>query len=167
MTATQLFLTFLRETCTYQEYLFFGRVLSEDHGNRYFLKRPLFKKDFVEGYLSRNNRHLANFMTRLFILAPNLINKRSCNPRWKWIVKQHTQTRLDQMRWNDYRGKGVYLNYYRDKWYCWLWHRVDWVDVKKKMHSPFKKNEEYDFKLLEKGSSRYKPYKGRISWARL
>jgi hypothetical protein len=167
MTATQVFLTFLRETCTLQEYLFFGRIISSDCGNRYFRKRPLFKKDFVEGYLSRNNRYLANFMTRLFILAPNLIKKRHGNPRWDWIVKQHTRSRIEQMRWSNFRGKGVYLNYYRNNWYSWLCHRIHWDETEKRMHSPFKKGEEYDFKLLKKGDKRYKPYFIRTTWARL
>ena len=46
-----------------------------DNGNKYFRKRRLYKNTFVEDYLSRNNRALNNFMTRLFILAPNLKDK--------------------------------------------------------------------------------------------
>lgn len=106
-------------------------------------------------------------MTRLFILAPNLIKKRHGNPRWGWIVKRHTGSRIEQMRWSDFRGKGIYLNYYRDNWYSWLCHRIDWDETEKRMHSPFKKGEEYDFKLLKKGDKRYKPYFIRTTWARL
>lgn len=152
MTATQVFLTFLRETCTYQEYLFFGRIISSDCGNKYFKKRPLYKRDFVEGYLSRNNRHLGNFMTRLFILAPNLIEKREYNPRWAKIVKNHTRTRREQSRWSNFRGKGVYFNYYRNLWYAWLNSRIDWVETRKRMYSPFKKGETYNFILKNNDS---------------
>ena len=150
MTATQVFLTFLRETCTIEEYFFFANVIGKDNGNKYFKKRPLFKNNFVEAYLSRNNRHLANFMTRLFVLAPNLINKRHRNPRWDWIVKRHTRTRTEERRWSNFMGKGVYFNYYRNKWYFWLCFRIDWDKTEKRKNSPFKKGETYDFKLKDK-----------------
>ena len=138
MTATQVFIQFLRETCTFQEYLFFRHIISHDNGNKYFRNRPLFKPDFVEGYLSRNNRPLAGFMSRVFVLAPNLTRKSNLNPRWGFIIKT----------WRGRRGmysKGRYVLYYRRMWRYWLEKRVEVTD--KKLCSPFKKGETYDFKL--------------------
>ena len=58
----------------------------------------------------------------------------------------------------------MYVNYYKRSWNKFL---KENIVSEKKINSPFKKGEEYDFKLLEKGTSKYKPYKGKISWARL
>ena len=138
MTATQVFIQFLRETCTFQEYLFFRHIISHDNGNKYFRKRPLFKPDFVEGYLSRNNRPLAGFMSRIFVLAPNLTKKANLNPRWGYLIKTWTGRRM-------YYSKGRYVLYYRRNWRYWLEKRVDVGD--KKLCSPFKKGESYNFKL--------------------
>jgi hypothetical protein len=151
MTATQVFLTFLRETCTLEEYLFFSETIGKNNGNRYFKNRPLFKKDFVEGYLSRNNRHLRGFMTRLFILAPNLVKHKHLNPRWIAYYKAHRG-------WNS-KPSGMYVNMYKWRWYSWLDKRV--VVTNKKLQSPFKKGETYDFKLNNKQINL------RKSWAKL
>ncbi len=151
MTATQVFLTFLRETCTLQEYLFFSYIIGKDNGNRYFRTRPLFKPDFVEGYLSRNNRHLRGFMTRLFILAPNLVKCKRLNPRW---VKYHKT-----FGGRPWKLSGMYVNMYRWRWYDWLDRRV--IITNKKLQSPFKKGETYDFQLNDK------PSRMRTSWAEL
>jgi hypothetical protein len=151
MTATQVLLTFLRETCTIQEYLFFANVIGKNNGNRYFKNRPLFKPDFVEGYLSRNNRHLRGFMTRLFILAPNLVKCKHLNPRWcEFYNKNKRYIR---------KANGSYINLYRHRWHSWLSQRITITD--KKLESPFKKGETYDFKLSDK------PLKLRKSWVEL
>lgn len=139
MTATQLFLRFLRETCTVQEYKFFAYTIVNNNGNKYFKKRPLYKPNFVEGYLSRNNRHLRNFMTRLFILAPNLIKNKYNNPRWIKFLKHN--------RIKGYKTNGAYVNMYRWRWHDWLDKRIE-ID-NKKLQSPFKKGEQYNFKLKE------------------
>ena len=86
MTATQVFLLFLKKNCILQEYLFFRNIIMNDNGNRFFRKRRLYKNTFVEDYLSRNNRTLSNFMTRMFILAPNLKNQKWKNPRY-YIIR--------------------------------------------------------------------------------
>lgn len=151
MTATQVFLTFLRETCTFQEYMFFSNIIGKNNGNRYFKNRPLFKKDFVEGYLSRNNRHLRGFMTRLFILAPNLVKCKHLNPRW---VKYRNSFPTRQ-----HKLSGMYVNMYKWRWHSWLDKRVIVTD--KKLESPFKKGEAYDFKLNDKSA------KLRESWVKL
>ena len=86
MTATQVFLLFLKKNCILEEYLFFRNTIMNNNGNRYFRKRRLYKNTFVEDYLSRNNRTLSNFMTRMFILAPNLKNQMWNNPRY-YIIR--------------------------------------------------------------------------------
>lgn len=151
MTATQVFLTFLRETCTIQEYMFFSYVIGKNNGNRYFKNRPLFKPDFVEGYLSRNNRHLSGFMTRLFVLAPNLVKYKHLNPRWVEYRKI--------FRGRSHKLSGMYVNMYRWRWYTWLNRRVIVTD--KKLGSPFKKGETYDFQLNNESSGL------RKSWVEL
>jgi len=100
----------------------------------------LFKPDFVEGYLSRNNRPLAGFMSRIFVLAPNLTKRTDLNPRWAWLRKNWRSGRGRQMR-----SKGAYVLYYKRNWRYWLEKRIEVTD--KKLCSPFKKGETYDFKL--------------------
>ena len=162
MTATQLLFLFLKEECTIGEMRFFKYVILKDCGNKYFRKRPLFKPTFVEDYLSRNNRALNNFMTRLFILAPNLKNNRHMNPRWKMIKddfnkrhegKEYTVkivdwggndtglTRKVRVMFKPYQC-GMYVNYYRSKWNQFL---NDKIESDKKFNSPFKKGESYEF----------------------
>ena len=149
MTATQLFLQFLREECDVGEYLFFREIISHDPGNKYFKNRPLFKKDFVEGYLTRNNRQLYGFMKRIFVLAPNLVRKRVNNPMWKKIVKEHTSyTDEEWNRWGRANlkrcGSGMYVKKYCDKWYHFLATRVE---GNKSPYSCFKKGEDNQFTI--------------------
>ena len=155
MTATQVFLTFLRETCTFQEYLFFSNIIGKDNGNKYFRTRPLFKPDFVEGYLSRNNRSLREFMGRLFVLAPNLVNKRQNNPRWNKLLVSFGS----MPRFKLHKAKGLYVCMYKRRWNYWLDRRIIVVD--KKLKSPFKKGETYEFQLGGKPSGMKK------SWVKL
>ena len=163
MTATQLFFLFLKEECLIDEMRFFKWAVMKETGNKYFRKRPLFKPTFVEDYLSRNNRALNNFMTRLFILAPNLINFRHKNPRLKIIVQQFNQRNqgkiIQKKRTSSWNGSivwfdeicsfhpyksGMYVNYYIRKWNKFL---NDKIVSNKKFNSPFRKGEVYDFKL--------------------
>lgn len=157
MTATQLFLQFLRENCTLGEYLFFREIISHNTGNRYFKTRPLFKKDFVEGYLSRNNRQLRSFVTRLFILAPNLVKRRGSNPRWQMLYDRYKDEDDVERYWRHWwlavmnaRGTGVYVKYYVDRWHHFLDYRVDWDKSNKKACSCFKKGEDNQFVLKDK-----------------
>lgn len=163
MTATQLFFLFLKEECTIDEMRFFKWAVMKNPDNKYFRKRPLFKPTFVEDYLSRNNRALNNFMTRLFILAPSLKNARHRNPRWKMIKNDFIQRnegkviKYKEKSWIDdsivWRERpcyfknfncGMYVNYYRRKWNQFLNEKIE---SDKKFNSPFKKGESYDFKL--------------------
>ena len=168
MTATQVFLMFLKKCLTHEEYMFFRNIIMYDNGNKYFRKRRLYKNDFVEGYLSRNNRALNNFMTRLFILAPNLKKYFYKNPRYKLIKdtwrsehegKEYTKeiksadtgevlfTRRRIVVWRECQGTGMYVNYYKHLWNKFLREYID--DSEKKINSPFKKGESYKFKLKD------------------
>lgn len=165
MTATQVFLLFLKKRCTIDEYLFFKNIITTNNGNRYFSKRRLYKNTFVEDYLSRNNRSLSNFMTRLFILAPNLIDLRSDNPRYRIIQKEwsnrnegkhitltktykgRTYARTITLFWNHSLGKGMYFNYYRRLWNKFLKENIDCSE--KSMFSRFEKGKKYNFKWKE------------------
>lgn len=171
MTATQVFLLFLKKNCILEEYLFFRNTIMNNNGNRYFRKRRLYKNTFVEDYLSRNNRTLSNFMTRMFILAPNLKNQMWKNPRYymiknawklehdgkeyKKVFKNHitgevTFTTRNTVRWIEYKGAGMYVRYYTRLWNKFLREHID--DTEKKINSPFKKGETYNFKLKTNGA---------------
>ena len=170
MTATQVFLLFLKKNCILEEYLFFRNTIMNNNGNRYFRKRRLYKNTFVEDYLSRNNRTLSNFMTRMFILAPNLKNQKWKNPRyyiirngWKiehegkeykkefknHITGEVTFTKRNTVKWIEYKATGMYVRYYTRLWNKFLREHID--DSEKKINSPFKKGETYNFKLKTNG----------------
>ena len=143
---------------------FFKYTILKNNGNKYFRKRPLYTPTFVEDYLTRNNRCLNNFMTRLFILAPNLKNNRCMNPRWR-IIKNDFDKRHEGKEYTtkivDWDGNdtgltrkvpvmfrpyqcGMYVNYYRSKWNQFLNEKIE---SDKKFNSPFKKGEHYEFRL--------------------
>ena len=170
MTATQVLFLFLKECCTIDEMRFFKHVIMKDNGNKYFRKRPLFTPTFVEDYLARNNRCLNNYMTRLFILAPNLKNLRYKNPRMSYIARDFNTRNRGKSRtvkikdwFGVYTGEvrqypvtfnpsrcGMYVNYYRRKWNQFL---KENIESDKKINSPFKKGESYDFKLKTKNDT--------------
>lgn len=171
MTATQVFLLFLKKNCILEEYLFFRNTIMNNNGNRYFRKRRLYKNTFVEDYLSRNNRTLSNFMTRMFILAPNLINNMHENPRYyiirnRWKAehegKEYTKyiksaqtgavlfARKGIVKWEEFRGTRMYFRYYTRLWNKFLREYID--DSEKKINSPFKKGESYNFRLKIHGA---------------
>jgi len=164
MTATQLLFLFFKDCCTINEMRFFKYTILKDNGNKYFRKRPLYTPTFVEDYLTRNNRCLNNYMTRLFILAPNLKYNRSMNPRWRTIKndfnkrhegKEYTVKIVDwdgndtgltskvRVMFKPYQC-GMYVNYYRSKWNQFLNEKIE---SDKKFNSPFKKGEHYEFRL--------------------
>jgi len=164
MTATQVLFLFLKEECTIKEMRFLKWCIMKNPENRYFRKRPLFKPTFVEDYLSRNNRCLNNFMTRLFILAPSIKKYRNHNPRWIAIGTDYTKRNHGKhvrKKVYDWYGTeigetyllpcvfrefqcGMYVNYYRRKWNEFLNTKIE---SEKKFNSPFKKGESYDFRL--------------------
>ena len=170
MTATQVLFLFLKECCTIDEMRFFKKVILKDNGNKYFRKRPLYTPTFVEDYLARNERALNNYMTRLFILAPNLKKKRDKNPRWMWMANDYKDKNEGKVRkfrikdlFGNYTGEvkdyvvtfqyykaGMYINYYKRKLNHFLRERIE---SEKKFNSPFKKGEYYVFKLKTNDSN--------------
>ena len=85
MTATQVFLLFLKKNCILEEYLFFRNTIMNNNGNRYFRKRRLYR---------------------------------------------------------------MYVRYYTRLWNKFLRECID--DSEKKINSPFKKGETYNFRLNTK-----------------
>lgn len=143
MTATQVFKLFLKTQCTKGEYLFFKDIIMFDNGNKYFRTRRLYTNTFVEDYLSNNGRALNNFMTRLFILAPNLIDRCIDNPIYAKLKNDWVNTH--KIPWSFWRCYGVFVNHYRSSWNKFLKEYID--ESNKKINSPFKSGETYDFKL--------------------
>lgn len=161
MTATQIYLRFLKEELTMREYQFFMHFMY-NHGNRYFrnrmFDRKLFHETFVEDYLSRNNRPLCSFMKRMFILAPNLKRRMRMNPRHTMIVREwkttHDLTKKYKTKWgrvqqNRFKFEyltGMYVNYYNRKWYAFL---EKWVDkeTSPSIYEWFRKDKKLEFNL--------------------
>jgi hypothetical protein len=102
----------------------------------------------------------------MFILAPNLTIQMWKNPRYKIIMngwkaehegKEYTKyiknadtgvvlfTRKRKVKWEEYKATGMYVRYYTRLWNKFLRERID--DSEKKINSPFKKGETYNFKL--------------------
>jgi len=142
MTATEVFLRFLKEELEYDEFLFFMHYL-HDHGNGYFYnrkyKRKLFSKTFVEDYLSRNNRSLFCFMKRLFILAPNLKRYCSENKRYNklkvdWILERRKRGTEKRVFFCEKYHVAMYVMYYNRKWQNFLKGKID----KKNSYSIYK-----------------------------
>lgn len=120
ITATQVFIIFLKKECTNVEYFYFKNIILHDTGNKYFRRRRLWKDNLVESYLSNNGRTLQGFMKRLFILAPNLVSKRFR------IV-------------NRYISSGCFVNRYHKKWKTFLDMHI--IPNDKSFLGKFKKND--------------------------
>lgn len=133
LTASQVFLIFLKNYCTIEEYLFFRHYIIHDCGNRFFTKRRIWRNDkMVESYLSNHERTLVGFMKRLFILAPNLVKYRSKNSTWKLLILN----KGSKFRSNS----GIYVNYYHQKWKRFLFLYIGIIN--KPFYSRYRKGEE-------------------------
>lgn len=144
MNATQVFYRFLKECCTISEMRFFIDCINKPR-NKYFKKRKLYNKNFVDNYLSNNHRTISSFITRLFILAPSLIYDKHKNPNLKLIVDDYNKTHRSTCKTYN---NGYYVNYYKRKWRKFLLECID--DSNKKINSPFKKRETYNFAIKKK-----------------
>lgn len=130
LTATQVFLFFLKYYCSRNEFLFFRHIIINKCGNRYFKKRRLWKDTLVESYLANNNRTMMGFMKRVFILAPNLIYWSNRNQVYREYLRQRHKI-----------GKpSIFVNYYHKKWQQFLQAYV--VPINKPLYSRFRKGEE-------------------------
>jgi hypothetical protein len=64
-----------------------------------------------------------------------------------WDGRQKQYGHRVPVRWFRERGVATYINYYRKKWNGFLKNKV--YSPNKKMRSPFKMGETYDFKLID------------------
>ena len=161
MTATQIFLIFLKNELADGEYQFFMHHLY-NHGNTFYKNRKhnriLFHDTFVEDYLARNNRPLYGFIKRLFVLAPNLKHLAYKNPRYRkvkldWITNHDlSKTFHDRrgiVRHVQFQAKnhmGLYVNYYNKKWHEFLDKWID-KDTIPNVRKWFKKDKKFEFNI--------------------
>ena len=150
MTATQVFMLFLKKELSINEYLFFMHHLSRRR--RGGKVKPVLEKEFVEKYLCRTNRTFGGFMTRLFVLCPNLLRYGMDNPQYKRIyddVKRH------HFRWVVDEEEVYYFNrhvnskcvsVYRDRW---RWFLEKHIKSEKKFNSIYKEGETYSYEYKQ------------------
>lgn len=148
MTATQVFMLFLKKELSVNEYLFFMHHLSRRR--RGGKVRPVLGKGFVEGYLCRTRRTLGGFMTRVFVLCPNLLRYGADNPTYKKI---YSDIKHRYFGWNaNPREEDEYffkahvnskcVSIYRDKWHVFL---EKHITSEKKFNSAYKEGETYSY----------------------
>lgn len=152
MTATQVFILFLRKELSPREYIFFMHHLSRRR--RGGKVKPMLGKGFVEDYLYRTHRTLGGFMTRVFTICPSLLIGGEDNPTYKRIYdriildyasKYTIPTEEDKYYLKRYANAEC-VCIYRSRWHDFL-HKH--IESEKKFNSPFKKGETYDLKLKE------------------
>lgn len=156
MTATQVFTLFLKKELSVSEYLFFMHHLSRKR--RGGKVRPVLRKGFVEEYLCSTGRTLGGFMTRVFVLCPNLLLCGLDNPRYRKIyddIRPYYFGRFHILSEEDVYYLKTHVNskcvsIYRDRW---RWFLEKHIESEKKINSPFKKGECYDFKLKIKNDT--------------
>lgn len=161
MTATQVFMRFLKETFDLRSYQYIMHVIKHNSGNKFFSKRSLYRDNFVEGYCSRNNRNLYCFMTRFCCLAPNVLpvgNVYSTDaPYFQFFYKKAKRG------WSTHSVNGLAVKNFRYLWHTFL---ENFVESEKSFHSPFRKEEikgiEYRFKNLDR-LQEWKEKKNKIS----
>ena len=153
MTATEVFLLFLKKDLSMNEYLFFMHHLSRRR--RGGKVKPVLGKGFVEDYLSRTNRTLGGFMTRLFVLCPSLLRYGADNPTYKRIydyIRPHYFGRYRISTEEDAYYFRTHVNskcvsVYRERWRDFLYHNIK---SEKKFNSVYKEGEVYSYEYIEK-----------------
>lgn len=147
MTATQVFMLFLKTELSVNEYIFFMHHLSRRR--RGGKVRPVLGKGFVEGYLCRTRRTLGGFMTRVFVLCPNLLRYGENNPTYMQIYKGIRPIYYgkfcspnddDYFFWRRVNSKCVSV--YRYKWHVFL---EKHIISEKKFNSVYKEGETYSY----------------------
>jgi hypothetical protein len=150
MTATQVFLLFLREELSPSEYIFFMHHLSRRR--RGGKVKPVLEKEFVEKYLCRTNRTFGGFMTRLFVLCPNLLRYGMDNPRYRKIYSGirplyfGTNPREEDEYFFKAHVNSKCVSIYRDKW---RWFLEKHITSEKKLNSVYKEGETYSYEYIE------------------
>ena len=152
MTATQVFMLFLKKELSVSEYLFFMHHLSRRR--RGGKVKPVLGKGFVEEYLSRTRRTLGGFMTRVFVLCPNLLRCGLDNPTYKKIydsIMPHYYGRYRITREEDEYYFKTHVNskcvsVYRDRW---RWFLEKHITSEKKFNSVYKEGETYSYEYKQ------------------
>ena len=147
MTATEIFVLFLKTELTVDEYLYFMPILSARR--RKGRAKPLLHKRSVENYLKEHRRTLYGYMTRVFKLCPNLINyapnTKLYQLYYKRAKKMHRAYEDDYEYLVTTHANCLFVRYYANKWHYFLTTKI--VGGKGSYNSPFEKNSEFDFKL--------------------
>ena len=148
MTATQVFMLFLKTELSVNEYIFFMHHLSRRR--RGGKVRPVLGKGFVEEYLSRTRRTLGGFMTRVFVLCPNLLRYGENNPTYKRIydsIRPHYFIRSeDDAYYFRTHVNSKCVSVYRDRW---RWFLEKHIKSEKKFNSIYKEGETYSYEYKE------------------
>lgn len=150
MTATEVFVKFLKTELPPQEYLFFMYHLSRKRRNGKC--KPVLRKGYVEEYLSSKRRTLGGFMTRLFVICPSLVRYGHNNPLYVILEKQiqkkyhyHLNIPEDEYFFNQH-VHSKYVSLYRSKWRDFLRFHIK---SEKKIDSPYKEFETYDYEYVK------------------
>ena len=148
MTATQVFMLFLKKELSVNEYIFFMYHLSRRRRGGKI--RPVLGKGFVEEYLCRTRRTLGGFMTRVFVLCPNLLRYGENNPTYMQIYKAirpcyfgwHVIPRKEDEYFFKAHVNSKCVSIYR---YKWRWFLEKHIESKKKFNSVYKEGETYSY----------------------
>lgn len=151
MTATQVFMLFLKKELSVSEYLFFMHHLSRRR--RGGKVRPVLGKGFVEDYLCRTRRTLGGFMTRVFVLCPSLLRYGENNPTYKKIydsIRPHygryVTTNSEDAYYFKTHVNSKCVSVYRGRWQRFL---TKHIRSEKKIYSPYKEGETYSYEYIE------------------
>ena len=151
MTATEVFIKFLKTELTSEEYIFFMYHLSRRR--RCGHAKPFLAKGCVEEYLSNTRRTLGGFMTRLFVLCPNLIRYGMNNPTYEMVNKNvlrrfiYSLSNETDAYYFRQHVNSKYVSIYRTKWRNFL---DSHILSEKSINSPYKQNESYSYEYLKK-----------------
>lgn len=147
MTATEIFVLFLKTELTVDEYLYFMPILSTRR--RKGKVKPLLYKDSVENYLKEHRRTLYGYMTRVFKLCPNLIryapNTKVYKKAYEYAKKSHRAYEDDYDYFVTTHANCLFVRHYANKWHYFLTTKI--VGGKGSYNSPFDEDSNFDFKL--------------------
>ena len=150
MTSTEVFIKFLKTQLPPQEYLFFMYHLSTRRRNGKC--QPVLRKGYVEEYLSSTRRTLGGFMTRLFVICPNLIRYGYNNPLYVIVESKirrnfhYIMSDSEDVYLFNQHVHSKYVSLYRSKWRDFLRFHIK---SEKKIDSPYKEGEVYSYEYVK------------------